>query len=147
MPHFTIPLQPGIGPILLVYIGVSNPRFEALTTAGQTPPLAVFLPFLLDTGASHSSVDHASIAPLGLTPTGSISIHTPSTGTTPVEQPLYDVSVFVHHPESSKFKALLPMTATDFSQQPSIKGLLGRDFLESCLMVYDGAARLYSIAF
>lgn len=146
MPHFTIQLQPGVGPVLVVYVGVSNPRYSALVAAGQTPPTPLPISFLVDTGASHSSVDHAAIAPLGLTPTGSVGVHTPSTGAVPVEQPLYDVSMYIHHDESPKFMALLPVTAADFSQQP-IKGLLGRDFLESCLMVYDGRSKIYSIAF
>jgi hypothetical protein len=146
MPHYTLAFQPGIGPVLTVYVGVSNLRFNALTAAGLVPPVAVAMNLLIDTGASLSSVDQTAIAPLGLSPTGTASILSHTTGAVPVDQPLYDVSIYVHHEESSKFLALLPVTAADYSAQP-IQGLLGRDFLRSCLFVYDGKAQTHAIAF
>lgn len=91
-------------------------------------------------------MDQNAIAPLGLSPTGTVSVLTPTTGAIPMEQPSFDVSIYIHHAENSKFLALLSVTATDFSGQP-IHGLLGRDFLQSCLLVYDGVAQTYSIAF
>lgn len=146
MPHFTLPFVPGIGPVLTIAVGVSTPRYGALKAAGQTPPRPIGVPFLIDTGASHTWIDHVIIIPLGLSPTGSTTMHTPSTGAVPIESPTYDVSLYIHHDENSKFVTLLPVTAVDFSAQ-LIKGLLGRDFLRSCLFVYDGLAETHSIAF
>lgn len=146
MPHFTLATEPGVGPLLSVLVGPSVPKIKALQQSGIAPPPPIMMRFLIDTGASHTCVDQNSIAPLSLIPTGSVSVHTPSTGANPVEQFLYDVSIYIHHDESPKLLSVMPVCAADFSGQP-IDGLLGRDFLRSCLFVYDGVAQTHSIAF
>jgi hypothetical protein len=145
MPHFTLQIVPE-GPLLSIVVGVSNPRAVALQQAGQPVPQAVILRCLIDTGASGTCLDAAAIAPLGLTATGTTLITTPSTGVTPHECPTFDVSILFYHADNSRFFGIVPVVATDFSAQ-SIDGLLGRDVLSSCLFVYDGAAKIFSIAF
>ena len=51
-----------------------------------------------------------------------------------------------YHSVNSRYFGTVPIVATDFTAQ-SIDGLLGRDILASCLFVYDGAAKMFSIAF
>jgi hypothetical protein len=145
MPHFTLGLT-AEGPVINLLIGVSIPRLKALQGAGLPIPEAVNLRCLIDTGASGTCLDATAIAPLGLTPTGTTLIATPSTGVTPHQCDTYDVSVFFYHTDNSRLFGTVPIVATDFSAQ-SIHGLLGRDILSSCLFVYDGAAQIYSIAF
>ena len=58
----------------------------------------------------------------------------------------YDVALLLYHSDNSRIFGSHPVIATDFSQQ-GIGGLLGRDVLKSCLMVYDGAHGHFSLAF
>jgi len=146
MPHFTIPLTPGLGPILKVVVGVTVPRAAALTAANQPVPALVVLDCLIDTGASVSCMDFAAIAPLGLQPTGMTPIATPSTGATPVLRAQYDVAIGIYHPDYSRVFDTVPVVGADFSTQ-GIQGLFGRDLLKSCLLVYDGAGMSFCIGF
>lgn len=145
MPHFTLQLAPE-GPVLTVLVSSSAPRAAALQDAGLTVPPPISLRCLIDTGASGSCLDAAAIAPLALSPTGTTLVSTPSTGATPQRCDTYDVGIIIYHPENSRLFGTLPIIATDFSAQ-TIDGLLGRDVLGSCLFVYDGAAKIFSIAF
>jgi hypothetical protein len=145
MPHFTLQLTPE-GPVISLQIGLSAPRIAALQKVNLPVPQAVQLRCLIDTGASGTCVDGAAIAPLGLTPTGTTMISTPSTGGTPHQCLTYDVGIMFAHQDGYRFFGTMAVVATDFSAQ-SIDGLLGRDVLGSCLFVYDGAAKIFSIAF
>src|SRR6266446_1508046 len=94
MSHFT--LQMGLeGPVLNAYIGVSLARAEALTKANQAVPNPVGIRALVDTGASCTCVDPVVFLSLGLTPTGSIAMFTPSTGANPHQADQYDVSLAI----------------------------------------------------
>ena len=146
MPHFTIPLTPGRGPILKVVVGVSGPRAAALKAAEKPVPDSVLLDCLIDTGASVSCMDFAAIAPLGLQPTGMTPISTPSTGANPAMCAQYDVAIGIYHPDYSRVFDTVPVVGADFSTQ-GIQGLFGRDLLKSCLFVYDGAGQSFCIAF
>ena len=145
MPHFTLQITPE-GPVISLLIGASAPRVAALEKAGVAVPTPVVVRCLIDTGASSTCLDTSAIASLQLSPTGTITISTPSTGKTPHECETFDVGLMFYHEVSSRYLGTVPIVATDFSTQP-IDGLLGRDVLASCLFVYDGAARIFSIAF
>ena len=145
MPHFTLQIVPE-GPVISLLVGLSAPRIAALRQANLPIPQAVVLRCLLDTGASGTCIDAAAIAPLGLTPTGTTLISTPSTGGTPHQCLTYDVGMMFVHPGGNRFFGTVAVVATDFLTQ-TIDGLVGRDVLSSCLFVYDGAARIFSIAF
>jgi hypothetical protein len=69
VPHLTIALDPDRGPIVRLFVAVSAPRAAALKSAGATVPQPIWVDFLIDTGASCTAVDAATIAPLGLSPT------------------------------------------------------------------------------
>jgi hypothetical protein len=145
MPHFTLPITPE-GAVISLQIGLSAPRIAALQKTNAPVPQAVVLRCLIDTGASGTCVDAAALAPLGLTPTGTTLISTPSTGQTPHQCLTYDVGIMFAHQDGYRLFGTIAVVATDFSVQ-SIDGLLGRDVLGSCLLVYDGTAKTFSIAF
>jgi len=145
MPHFTLNLVPE-GPIISLIVGASAPRIQALQAANLPIPTPVTLRCLIDTGASGTCLDTTAIAPLGLSPTGTTLISTPSTGANPHQCNTFDVGIMFYHTENSRVFGTVPVMATDFSAQ-QIDGLLGRDILSSCLFVYDGAAGIFSIAF
>lgn len=145
MPHLTLPVTSD-GPVVDLIVGVSAARELALKQAGKARPSPISLRCLIDTGATGTCLDSHAIAPLGLTPTGTMLITTPSTGKKPHVCETFDVGITFYHPDSSRFFGTVPIVAIDFSAQ-SIHGLLGRDVLANCLFVFDGAAKTFSIAF
>jgi Aspartyl protease len=135
------------GPLLKVFIGVSGPRFQALEAAGSQPPLPQLADLLIDTGASQTCIDLRFVALLGLQPTGSVSIHTPSTGTIAQSMDAYDVGVVVNGIAGATH--VLPVhsvIACDFSSQ-GIDGLLGRDILANSRLIYSGPDNTFYLSF
>lgn len=134
------------GPIIDVLIGVSEPRAAALRAAGQAVPQPIRLRMLLDTGASGTCVQSGLLGPLGLVQSGQVSLQTPSTGTTPIQCPQFDVSITLLHPDLSFILGVVPIIEC----QPlggTIQGLIGRDVLAHCLFLYHGHVRGFSLAF
>jgi len=101
---------------------------------------------MIDTGASGTAIDENAIKPLGLTPTGSTQIHTPSTRGTAATCPTYDVAVGIYHSVSPLLIATVPVIASDFTGM-GFDALVGRDVLQRCLFLYDGVAGTFTIGF
>jgi len=148
MPHLTLTTSPGAGPILDVLIGVSEPLRKIMKTQGAAVPKPVSIRVLLDTGASGTCVDLATLSALGLVPTGTALIHTVSTTGTPVPAALYDVSLALVHPGQQfvRWFDAVPVMGASLAAQ-GIQGLVGRDILAQCLLVYDGQAGTFTLAF
>jgi hypothetical protein len=149
MPCINVGLQPG-GPLLRVLVGVSSPRAQALTSAGLQVPTGVQGTFLVDTGASCTCADPDLIQSLGLQPTGRTAIQTPSTASGPphfCDQ--YDVSIFIPGNPAvggGHLVAALPIIATHLRSQ-NIDGLIGRDVLNGCTLIYNGTASIFTLAY
>jgi len=147
MPGITV-TNSAAGPTLNVLIGPSIPLQQALQAAGMVPPPPVAGLFLVDTGASHTVVDGNLIRPLCLSPTGTVMIHTPSTGGNAV--PMYQFDLMIYVPGASPGVGwlidALPVTASSFDGQ-SIDGLIGRDILDRGLLVYNGSAGHFTLAY
>ncbi len=101
---------------------------------------------ILDTGATATVVDEKVLQRLGLTPTGIMQILTPSTKGVPHSCATYDVMLGIYHAQHPMIENTFPVIGSDFSGQ-SIQGLVGCDFLSRCLMVYDGVAKTFTLAF
>ncbi len=144
MPHIARQISAN-GPILDVVIGVSKPRMAALNQAGFPAPSPLPVRALIDTGATCSAIDPFVLNTLGLSPTGSTQVLTPSTGTTPHVCNLYDVAVYLAHPEYTYEFASVPVTETVLANQ-GFHALLGRDILGKCLFVYDGVTGIFTLA-
>jgi Aspartyl protease len=138
------------GPILSGYIGVSQARASALIAAGQAVPNPVQIRGLVDTGASGTCVDPSVLTTLGLTPTGSITVNTPSTGSQPHVADQYDVSLMIPgslptHPPLSIGN--LPVLCSELLAQQGFHALIGRDILSICLLSYNGPAGFFTLAY
>ena len=85
-------------------------------------------------------MDLQVIKSLGLTRTGSIPIHTPSTGTTPHNTDLYDVFLYIPFSSARLIRSFpnVPVAAADLAPQ-GLQALIGRDILGKGLLIYDGA--------
>lgn len=147
MPHFTLTYGP-IGPLIHAYIGASAPRLGALKKAGIALPPPVVVKALVDTGASHTAVDPTVLQALGLNPRRIAHTITPSTGATPHKCQTYDVSIHVPLGTATALfsKMAWEVTALDLKHQ-GFEVLLGRDVLSEGLLVYDGKAGTFSMAF
>lgn len=146
MPQLTT-LLASDGPIVEVHVGVSMPRVAALRGAGQPVPNAIKIRALLDTGASCTAIDKRVIQQLNLTPTGTVPVHTPSTGAGGHTCNQYDVAIAMVNPQSWHIMSwTLPIIETDLSAQ-NIMGLIGRDLLVGCLLVYNGYEGFISLTY
>jgi len=136
------------GPLLETHIGISLPKLQVMSAANQTPPVPVLARMLVDTGASHTSIDQKFVAALGLTPTGSVAVLTPSTGATPHMMPSYDVAFyFVNgHNGGTHTISIQTVTACDLSAQ-GIDGLIGRDILANTTLTCVGPLGMYHLSF
>lgn len=94
MPILTLPLG-GDGAIIPILLHVSGPRQQVLRAANQPIPPPVLGRGLIDTGASGTAVDPSVVQALGLVPTGTINIVTPSTGAVPHVCNQYDIALVI----------------------------------------------------
>jgi hypothetical protein len=146
MPSVNLRISPQ-GPLIDVLVGVSTPRQVALTQAGQTVPANVQCSLLVDTGASNTCIDASIIHALALTPSGATTVHTPSTTATHMHTAnQYDVRILIPSPHMTRNFDAIPVIETDLLHQ-GIAGLLGRDLLAHCLLVYNGELGIFTLSF
>jgi len=150
MPSLTVPVAPQ-GPLIQVLLGVSAPKRKALTDAGSPVPAIIPATALVDTGASHTVIDPGLATQLGLTPTGSAPMITPSTGNTPVSCSIFDVSLAIVAGPPSNIKLLfhnacMPVSESALAHQ-GFEVLLGRDVLASAMLVYNGSSNTLMLGF
>lgn len=149
MPHFTLQLSPQ-GPLLLAFIGVSQARHAALTAANQPIPNAVQIQALVDTGASCTCIDPSVLQSLALTPTGIVTMNTPSTGTQPHTTQQYDVSIIIPGGLPTHIPLVVgnvPVVASQLAAAQGFQGLIGRDILAQCLFTYNGEMDQFTLAY
>ena len=146
MPLLTLPL--GVdGAIVPVLFHFSGPRLQLLRAANQPFPMAFTGRGLIDTGASGSAIDSSVVQSLGLLPTGTINILTPSTGSVPHVCNQYDVSLtLLMAPQPHVVSMIIPVLECQLLSQ-GIHALIGRDVLSSGMFVYNGKANTISLAF
>ena len=135
------------GPIVGGAVGVSLPRRKLLQDQGLAVPNLIVGNFLVDTGAAVTAVDPDLIAPLHLPLVGSIAVHTPSTGRESVFIDQYDASFVIpgNSPDGTLVVGAIPIVAAHLRSQ-GIDGLLGRDILDRCLLIYNGATGVVTLA-
>lgn len=132
-----------LGPVIDVLVYVSTPRKEIMDAAGLPIPNPVPCHLLIDTGASNTCIDPEKIKLLKLTPSGNTPVHTPST--TPDKMHncnQYDVGIII--PDFWHFHAV-PILESSLSHQ-GIDGLLGRDILKECILIYNGILGSYTLS-
>ena len=119
-----------------------------MRNAGLDVPPPVLARALIDTGASCTCVDATVIKKLGLVPSGTASIYTPSTGGNVHTCNQFDVAVGivmdsnqVHVPS-----LIIPVIESDLDAQ-GFQALLGRDVLNQGIFIYDGHRQFLTLAF
>lgn len=147
MSHFTNHIVEPDGPIINVQVAISAPRKAALLAAGQLVSASMVARLLIDTGASMTSIDDKFVQGLLLQPTGSIQMHTPSTGDASIPVSTYDVELhFNGFGGSAHTFPSMGVIGCDFSGQ-NIDGLFGRDALRQSRLHYSGPDNLWMLSF
>lgn len=147
MPHLSLDIEARGGPLIEVFVGISDGAKAQLDAARQPVPALQVARALIDTGASGSVVDPSITSALGLSPVSFMGVHTPSTQGAAVQQPVYDVSIWLYHrPTKHVWQRSLPVCCAGLKVQGTDM-LIGRDVLKECLLVYDGGAGRYALAF
>jgi hypothetical protein len=148
MPHFTVSFTQGV-PIIDLVVTVSAARRVALEAARIPIPAPLAVRGLVDTGASHTCVDFSIFQALQLQPTGSVPMHTPSTAGVPMAADTYDVAIIIpSSPTSLPFlRANMQVSAADLLPSQGFHVLVGRDILADCMVTYNGAMQLLTLAY
>lgn len=148
MPLFTLQIVPQ-GPIVRAFIGVSFARREVLAAESKAAPNPVPIFALIDTGASNTRVDPSILKQLALSPTGQVSVNTPSTGSATVVTDQYDVIIFI----PGAIETHLPLVRQNVGVilsglvQQGIHALIGRDVLAECLLTYNGPNGTFTLSY
>lgn len=134
---------------MVVLVGVSTARRAALVAENRPVPVDIRVDALVDTGASCTCVDPHVLSRLGLSPTGTALMQTPSTGDTPIETAQYDVGfkIITAVPEDALRLGTVPVVASDLFKAQGFSVLLGRDILSRCLFQYDGMKGTFTFAY
>jgi hypothetical protein len=146
MRHLKTQLEAG-GAFVTVTVAISIQRWHALNKENLPIPEDVTAKALLDTGASVTMVDKHIIDRFGLSPKAQVSLHTPSTEGQPKSVSQFDLSLAVHGQNGEfNLSKTLSVLATSF-EGLGFDVLIGRDILSQMLMIYDGVAEDFTLAF
>lgn len=149
MPYFTRQAAPNGSLIVIAMIGVSQARRAALIADGQPVPNAIQIQAMIDTGASCTCIDPSVLNQLSLTPTGSTTVNTPTTGQTPAVADQYDVSVTIYATDEQPplVHHTMPVLKSELLIAQGFHALIGMDVLKGCLLTVDGMNHLFSLAY
>ncbi len=126
-------------------VGVGAVRAAALARANQPVPPEIAVRTLIDTGAKRTCVDAGVIAALAVPSTDVRNVRTVSTGAATHVTRVFDLSI-VGGPGGTVIDPDLAVLEAELAHH-GIQCLLRRDALRLCVLVYDGPARRFSLAF
>jgi predicted aspartyl protease len=130
----------GAGPIIDVQIALSKEAAIELRSTGHPVPAPYFAVAMIDTGASLTVIREELARDLGLQPTGTTTINTPSD--TNVRCYKYAIQLLL--PNDISFET--PVLAVPLKGQ-HIDCLIGRDVLARGILVYIGPDNLFTLSF
>jgi hypothetical protein len=118
-----------------------------LATAGFPVPAEIPLLLQLDTGSHLTGFPTAVFTALQTTPFDEIPISTPSTKPGEVCKTFqFDVSITLDAPDGTRvFPSVHAISSDDF--QAPVNGILGRDVLDHCHIVFDGPSKTFRLTF
>jgi hypothetical protein len=101
---------------------------------------------LVDTGASKTNIVRWVLDRLELSPVSQVSVHTASTGLTPLLANAYAVEIWLGGAITGLLATDLEVIAAEELSGSGVQALLGRDILGRGLLVYDGLGRRFTLA-
>ncbi len=147
MPHINLSMTQS-GPLVDVWLAVSEPRQNALMQAKQPVPSPLKIRALLDTGASCTAIDAMAIKKLQVPVTGTTPIWTPSTVGVAHTCNQYDVLLALLDINGNPMYlgTSVPVIESALASQ-GIDGLIGRDILGSAVFIYNGTAGHFTLSY
>ncbi|ODT97707.1 MAG: hypothetical protein ABS79_07090 [Planctomycetes bacterium SCN 63-9] len=136
----------GFGPLIEIKVMQSLPRVNALKRAGQKYSSPLIIKGLIDTGAFISALDPEIICALGLSPRGSIMIHTPSSGPDRTPCDTYDACFIIGEKEVCSLSPNISVLSCELKSM-GISALIGRNVLDLCRFEYNGPMKTYCIEY
>lgn len=129
-------------------MGISDPRRRIMSRQGRSIPPYVHLSLLVDTGASMTLLDDATMRTLQIPPTGSARYHSSSTNGVAQQCDQYDVSLVLGGIATLNTLRIdpLPVIGTAFINHP-FSGLLGRDVLSRLQMAWNGPGQILELIY
>ncbi len=134
------------GPFCDIKVMASPQHVALLKAAGQPYPAPIVIRSLIDTGASCSLVERGIIRSLQLMPTGSVPIHTPSTGSNDSTRNQYDVTFVLGETGSAPAIFTVGALESEFASE-GFMALIGWDVLRHCVLICDGPAATFTLYF
>ena len=136
--------------MLNAIVTVSEARRAALVAANQPVPTPSSIRALVDTGASCTCIDPSVLSSLQLTPTGSVTVLTPSTGQTPHLTDQFDVGLYIPGSTAGHTPLIFPtlaVVAAELLTRQGFHALIGRDVLQDCILFYNGSAGAFTLGY
>jgi hypothetical protein len=146
MPTVTLRLDYAGRPTIELYVGICAAAREVLEAPGAAPP-PVRVRALVDTGASMSVVELRHLEVLGAEPSGTIGLHSSTTGGDPVPARVYAASLALAGDVTGVLAEDLEVLAVEDLGGFGVQALLGRDVLNLCHLHYDGPHREFGLTF
>jgi hypothetical protein len=142
------------GPILPVWIGVSEQQELYLRGSHRPVPPRIEVWALIDTGAFDTCVSQSLLSRLGVESKGKYPLLSTTSGNQPQICDIFSISVSVPLPPVSLTRPLdtefristLDVVAVDLEGM-AMGALIGRDVLQRSLFVYDGRTGQFMISF
>lgn len=133
------------GPLVNVTLNPSE-KFAAERRAAGLPMMTPYpCVALVDTGAKMSLIGLEAVAALGLETIGTFDLATPTTGRERKPCRAFAARFTIAIGGRSTTKELAAVESDLFHL--GVGAILGRDFLESCLLVYNGPTGEFALAF
>jgi hypothetical protein len=146
MPVLTFAAAPD-GLAVEVHVGLSRANAQALRAAGQALPQPVPLRGLIDTGADYTAVVDAAVASLGLLPLSPFAVNTAG-GRTIVNRCAVAFTLLDPGGNPSRNLVRANFAVLGMANAPiGFDVIVGMDLLADCLLIQDGPAKRFSLAY
>jgi hypothetical protein len=140
----------GSPPVIEVLISPAVYYQDLMRARGMTVP-SLTVPLLVDTGASHTAIDHSQVSQLGIPNNGYSYTRTLTNGQLSIQHRKYDLSLLLMGPQPGRSYHAPFVSVTAPDDQPfngaSYAGLLGRDVLDLGHLTYDGNGKRFTLCF
>jgi len=136
------------GPVIDLTVWIGPARSATLHAAGRQVPGPATIRAPVDTGADRTAIDLEVIRGLGLIHHNQALLHSSAAGTRAIPADTYIAQLVLGGLQAAPFPGWREVQVVGVSvAKQGILALIGRDLLDSCLVVYDGRARTFALAY
>jgi hypothetical protein len=133
--------------VVELYLSRGTTYAELMSEDRESPPAALLVRALVDTGASRTQVDLSRLEQIGVIEVGEVEVFTASSGESPELQQEYFIDVSQAGDLPGTLVKDLRVVGSAKLGGLRVDMLLGRDVLDHCLLVFDGRNRRFSLSY